>query len=108
QPWSTGKVGLIGPSYMALIQLLTAAQRPPHLRAIFPIVPMADGYRDITFNGGQVNVSFIPLWLGLTTGSSLVPPPYALSGNPADLERGLTTLLSHTAGAVNFQAATVL
>jgi putative CocE/NonD family hydrolase len=43
QPWSTGKVGLYGASYMGLIQLLTAAQRPPHLKAIFPVIPMADG-----------------------------------------------------------------
>ena len=61
QPWSDGHVGLWGPSYMGLNQLLTAAQRPPHLDAIFPIVPMADGYRDITFTGGQVNVGLHPV-----------------------------------------------
>ena len=75
QPWSTGDVGLAGPSYMGLNQLLTAAQRPPHLKAIFPIVPMADSYRDITFSGGQLNASFIPLWLGLVTAGSLTPSP---------------------------------
>ena len=68
------------------------AQRPKGLKAIFPIVPMADSYRDITFSGGQTNVSFIPLWLGLVTGTSLIPPAYALDGDPADLVRGLTTL----------------
>jgi putative CocE/NonD family hydrolase len=90
------------------MQLVTAAQRPPGLKAIFPIVPMSDSYRDITFSGGQVNVSFIPLWLGLVTGLGLVPPAYALSGDPGDLVRGATTLASHAAGAVSFQAATVL
>ena len=62
------------------------------LKAIFPIVPMCDSYRDITFSGGQTNVSFIPLWLGLVTGTSLIPPAYALDGDPANLVRGVTTL----------------
>ena len=42
-------------------QLYTAALRPPHLKAIFPVVPMADGYRDIVFSGGDINVSLIDL-----------------------------------------------
>lgn len=103
QPWSDGNVGLFGASYMALNQLLTAAQRPKNLKAIFPVVPLGDGYRDIVFSGGQINSGFIPLWLGLITGAGIVPPSYALSGNPDDLVRGLQTLLSHVGGAVNFQ-----
>jgi hypothetical protein len=108
QSWSDGNVGLTGPSYMGLNQLLTAALHPPHLKAIFPIVPMADGYRDITFSGGDINVSFIPFWLGLVTAGSLTPPSYALSGNPNDLVRSLGALASHAAGAVNFQLNTLL
>jgi putative CocE/NonD family hydrolase len=107
QPWSDGKVGLFGPSYMALNQLLTAAQRPPHLKAIFPIVPMGDAYRDIVFSGGQLNASFIPLWLGLVTAGGITPPTYAASGSSADLLRSLTTLASHAAGAVSFQSRLV-
>ena len=103
QPWSTGKVGLAGPSYMGLNQLLTAARRPPHLKAIFPIVPMADGYRDITFSGGQLNASFIPLWLGLVTAGALTPAPSA-----NDPLGALGALLDHLAGAVNFQVPTIV
>jgi hypothetical protein len=40
QPWSNGKVGLFGPSYMGIIQMLTAARKPAHLKAIFPGVSM--------------------------------------------------------------------
>jgi hypothetical protein len=103
QPWSTGKVGLMGPSYMAITQLVTAARRPPHLEAIFPIVPLADGYRDITFSGGSVNVSFIPFWLGLVTAGSLTPAPAA-----DDPLGSLLVLLSHVTGPLNFQLPTVL
>ena len=88
QSWSNGVVGMWGASYMAITQLFTAAQHPPHLKAIFPIVPMGDSYRDMVFPGGQNNVGFIPFWLVLVSGSGLVPPSYALSGNPDDLVAG--------------------
>ena len=108
QPWSDGNVGMIGPSYMGLTQILTAGLKPPHLKAIFPIVPMADSYRDITMSGGQTNMAFIPLWLGLVTGTSLVPAQYPSSGSPQDLVLAFTTLLSHASGIVGFQTNTVL
>ena len=108
QPWSNGRIGGYGPSYMAITQLTTAARRPKGLKAIFPIVPMADGYRDIVFAGGQTNTSFIPLWLGLVTGTSLVPPGYALDGSPENLVRGVTTLTTHATNVGGFQLNTVL
>ncbi len=36
QPWSTGKVGMLGPSNLGGVQLLAAAMRPPHLVCISP------------------------------------------------------------------------
>ena len=108
QPWSDGKIGTYGPSYMAITQLTTAARRPKGLKAIFPIVPMSDSYRDITFSGGQVNVSFMPLWLGIVTGAALVPPAYALDGDPADLVRALGVLASHATNVGGFQLNAVL
>src|SRR3954471_3959259 len=95
QPWSDGKVGTVGPSYMAITQITTAAQHPAALKAMFTIVPMGDSYRDITFSGGQINTAFIPLWIGLVTGAGLVPPTYARSGSPQDLVTSFTTLLQH-------------
>jgi putative CocE/NonD family hydrolase len=103
QPWSSGKVGLTGPSYMGIMQLLTAAQRPPHLKAIFPIVPMADSYRDVVFSGGSINVSFIPFWLGLVTAGNLTP------SIAADDPLGtLTVLLQHLSGAASFTIPNVV
>jgi len=52
QPWSDGKVGMIGISYLAFIQYLVAAEQPPHLRAIFPHDGWGDLYRDIMYQGG--------------------------------------------------------
>jgi uncharacterized protein len=108
QPWSDGKVGLVGPSYMAITQITTAALKPKALKAMFTIVPMADGYRDITMSGGQVNTAFIPLWLGLVSGGGLIPPQYAAqSGSPQDLAQSVTTLAQHASGVAGFQASTV-
>jgi putative CocE/NonD family hydrolase len=102
QPWSNGVVGMWGESYMAITQMFTAAQHPPHLKAIFPIVPMSDSYRDMVMPGGQNNVGFIPFWLVLVSGSGLIPPSYALSGNPDDLVRAFGELLTHAAGYASF------
>jgi len=104
QPWSTGKVGMWGASYMAISQLFTAAQQPPHLKAIFPIVPMGDSYRDMVFPGGQNNTGFIPLWLVLVSSGALVPPDYALDGNTADLARALGELGQHALDLPGFDA----
>ncbi|HET8892743.1 MAG TPA: CocE/NonD family hydrolase [Gaiellaceae bacterium] len=104
QKWSNGIVGMWGASYMAISQLFTAAQQPPHLKAIFPIVPMSDSYRDMVFPGGQANTGFIPLWLVLVSGAALIPPDYALDGNPADLARALGELGQHALNFPGFDA----
>jgi uncharacterized protein len=71
QPWSTGKVGLFGESYYAINQLLTAAQQPPALKAIFPVVPQGDLYRS-NFPGGYLTSLF--LFSLLYAGDGAVPP----------------------------------
>jgi putative CocE/NonD family hydrolase len=100
QPWSNGRSGMTGPSYMGISQIFAAAARPPGLKAIFPQVPGADVYRDIVASGGQLDVSFIPLWMGLVTGTGLVPPAYGAdapeSAFKALLDR-LTTATTFTA-----------
>jgi hypothetical protein len=52
QPWSSGKVGLLGISYYAINQWHVAAMKPPHLAAMIPWEGAADWYRDMTYHGG--------------------------------------------------------
>ncbi len=61
QPWSTGKVGLLGVSYYAINQWQVAALQPPHLTAICPWEGGSDFYRDFTRHGGILNV-FVRQW----------------------------------------------
>ena len=42
QPWSDGNVGMVGISYFAGTQMEAAVERPPHLKAIMPIVGTFD------------------------------------------------------------------
>ncbi|MES2490591.1 MAG: CocE/NonD family hydrolase, partial [Pseudomonadota bacterium] len=59
QPWSNGRIGLHGASLLGITAVLAASRQHPAVKALFPIVPMADSYRDIVFAGGQTNVGFI-------------------------------------------------
>ncbi len=103
RPWSNGDVGLWGVSYAAINQFQTAAQHPAGLKAMFPIVPAGDVYRDVVASGGQIDSGFIPFWLGLVTATGLVPPKYT-SVDPAS---GVGTLLQHAGGAFAFQGPTI-
>lgn len=62
QPWSNGKVGLIGISYYAATQWRVAALRPPHLAAIVPWEGRSDMYRDYSYHGGMMSDGFLKSW----------------------------------------------
>jgi putative CocE/NonD family hydrolase len=79
QPWSDGRTGMYGNSYMAFTQIMAAAYQPPSLKAIVPIIPADDTYRDITWLGGNISPGFVPLWLGLVTALKVIPPTYTAS-----------------------------
>ncbi|MFZ4585205.1 MAG: CocE/NonD family hydrolase [Acidimicrobiia bacterium] len=65
QPWSTGKVGLDGVSYLAISQWGAASTRPPHLAAICPWEGFTDVYRDFARPGGIREDGFMILWTTL-------------------------------------------
>ncbi len=72
QPWCDGNVGMIGISYFAMTQLEAAVERPPHLKAIFPVAVTADLYEAATHHG-LVSSSFVTPFLsmiGLTAARS--------------------------------------
>lgn len=62
QPWSNGRIGLNGVSYLAISQWKVAALRPPHLAAICPWEGFSDLYRDFARPGGIREDGFLPLW----------------------------------------------
>jgi putative CocE/NonD family hydrolase len=52
QPWSNGKVGTFGASYLAGAQNALAVEGPPHLAAMFVLVGTADYHEDGAARGG--------------------------------------------------------
>ncbi len=65
RPYSTGKVGMAGGSYLGITQYLAAEQRPPHLAAITPAVAVSDLYREGFAHGGIPNLSFDLQYIGV-------------------------------------------
>ncbi|MFW7348373.1 MAG: CocE/NonD family hydrolase [Pigmentiphaga sp.] len=52
QSWSSGKVGTLGVSYLAIKQWGAAALQPPHLAAMIPWEGAFDYYREQKYHGG--------------------------------------------------------
>jgi uncharacterized protein len=59
QPWSNGKVGLIGKSYDAWTGLMGVAQQPEGLAAVVAHAPVYSGYRYLYNNGVRFSNSLV-------------------------------------------------
>jgi putative CocE/NonD family hydrolase len=112
QKWSDGSVAATGGSYMGITSLLVAEAdaarvrhgKPRAVKAVWADVPMSDAYRDVTFHGGAVDAGFIPLWLGLTTALSDLPPS-DLAAAPA---QALADYAEHLRNGYDFAAQMIL
>ncbi len=75
QPWSTGKIGMYGQSYLGITQFMAASQAPPHLTAIFPSMAGFDLF-NLVYPGGIYREDFIMNWGTLTRQLDVdIPPP---------------------------------
>lgn len=106
-PHSDGAVGLYGASYLAINQLLTVGRLGPNspVKAIFPIVPANDSYRDTAFDGGLTNIEFGALYVGLTGSLNEVNP---VAENPQDPLDTFEVELQHTADLASFDLPLLL
>jgi uncharacterized protein len=64
QSWCDGNVGMIGISYFAMTQLEAAVERPPHLKAIFPVAVTSDLY-EAAVHHGLSSASFVTPFLSM-------------------------------------------
>jgi predicted acyl esterase len=62
QPWSDGRLVMLGVSYLAMSQYAAAALHPPALTAICPWEGWTDAYRDLVFPGGIREKGFTRVW----------------------------------------------
>jgi uncharacterized protein len=75
QPWCDGNVGMWGISYGGITALKTAAEQPPHLKAIVPVHATADLVADfLTFGGCAGGFWTNGDWGPRMVGYNLTPP----------------------------------
>ena len=77
QPWSSGKVGMVGISYEGMLQFFTAAHRPEGLTCIAPQYP---GLPQCYMDGGLAISSFARTWERLHKGMSENEPSAPVEG----------------------------
>jgi uncharacterized protein len=62
QPYSNGKVGMFGGSYVGATQVLAAIAHPPHLAGICPVVTASNYHDGWTYQGGAFEQWFSESW----------------------------------------------
>ncbi len=67
QPWSSGKVGMLGGSYLGWVQLYAAAEKPPGLAALIPAVTPTDPDKSWPMQFGAISPATIS-WLANLAG----------------------------------------
>jgi putative CocE/NonD family hydrolase len=61
-PYSNGKVGMFGGSYVGATQMLTAIAHPPHLAGINPVVTASNYHNGWTYQSGAFEQWFSESW----------------------------------------------
>ncbi len=72
QPWSNGKMGMAGSSYLGINSVQAAAKNPHGLDAIFPMVPSSRPTE--LLNLGGTASPFVPLWWVAVNALKMAPP----------------------------------
>ena len=81
QTWCDGNVGMWGISYGGFAAIQVAALRPPHLRAIVPVMATDDRYLDdVHYRGGCVTVSELSQYAVSQVAMNAMPPDAAFRG----------------------------
>lgn len=94
QPWSSGRVGALGFSFMGVSAVHTAAAHPPALKALVDGGTPVDIYRDFVAQGGNV-ASSSGLWLVLELMGAV--PSVAVNNPTASPVPGAAALLGRLA-----------
>ena len=84
QPWSNGKVGMIGGSYVGLTQWQAAVEQPPHLVAIAPHYSSSNYLDGWTYQGGAFDLWFAQSWVSQTLAPDTLQRRLEAAGASAD------------------------
>ena len=84
QPWSNGKVGMVGGSYVGLTQWQAAVEQPPHLVAIAPHYSSSDYLQGWTYQGGAFDLWFAQSWTSQVLAPDTLQRRLEAAGMPAE------------------------
>lgn len=84
QPWSSGRVGMVGISYEGMLQFFTAGHQPEGLKCIAPQYP---GLPHCYVDGGLAISSFARVWQRLHKGISEHEPSAPVDGPDGERQR---------------------
>ena len=70
-PYSDGRVGMYGDSYVGATQMLAAIAHPPHLAGICPIVTASNYHNNWTYQGGAFEQWFDESWTSILAQDTL-------------------------------------
>jgi putative CocE/NonD family hydrolase len=85
QPFSNGKVGMFGGSYVGATQMLAAIAHPPHLVGICPGVTASNYHDGWTYQGGAFEQWFSESWTSGLAQDTLVRDLDRLAKTPEDV-----------------------
>jgi putative CocE/NonD family hydrolase len=68
QPWSNGRVCMMGVSYLGTVQWLAAREKPPHLVCIAPTAAAGRWFDELPYLGGALQLQFMLGWTYRTAG----------------------------------------
>ncbi len=81
QPWCNGSVGMWGISYGGFASIQVAKLRPPHLKAIVPVMATDDRYlTDVHYIGGCVTASELSQYAVSQVAMNAMPPDAGFRG----------------------------
>ncbi len=76
QPWSSGKIGMHGGSYLGHVQWQAASMAPPHLTAIFPALASTSLYHNTFYHGGAFKLALAYGWGVVRMPNRIMNPQY--------------------------------
>jgi uncharacterized protein len=95
QPWSNGKVGTQGGSYLGHVQWAAASRNPPNLATAFPMVASTSIYHNWAYHGGAFRLSFNYGWGVVRMPFRIMNPQYWHTANYVPPEWRYEEILQH-------------
>jgi len=86
QEWCDGNVGMMGQSYLAIIEFMNASNKNPHLKCLIPRYSALDLY-DFVYPGGILDFNFVQVYdvaMKLLNGNRSAPMVGVYPSKPVD------------------------